>query len=96
MFSLLRVLFAVAYLGGTFIHLYNGARQPQVYRAFGDTALVPGFRRVWSGLFMPAAGRGRDFLINRLPNLLLAGVELPLLGMELRSLCGGGREVSET
>jgi len=95
MFSLLRVLFAVAYLGGTFIHLYNGARQPQVYRAFGDTALVPGFKRVWSGLFMPAAGRGRDFLINRLPNLLLAAVQLPLLGMELRTL-GGCREVSET
>ena len=47
-----RVLVAVWYLLGWILHVYLGLANPEIYRAFGETALLPGFDLIWQGFVM--------------------------------------------
>ncbi len=51
--NLVRALVAIWYLLGWVLHIYLGLFNPGAYQAFGTTALIPGFDRVWAGLIMP-------------------------------------------
>ncbi len=62
-----RVFVGLWYLLGWMVHVYLGVFNPEVYRAFGETALIPGYGAVWQGLVMPHI---------TLFALLLAGFEL--------------------
>ncbi|MGB2964970.1 MAG: hypothetical protein WBB69_13395 [Anaerolineales bacterium] len=48
-----RALVAVWYLLGWILHLYLGIVNPEVYRSFSDTALIPGFEIFWDSFVMP-------------------------------------------
>jgi hypothetical protein len=48
-----RRLFAVGYLVGSMVHVRFAVTNNHVYEAFGKTALIPGFRELWSSVVMP-------------------------------------------
>ena len=65
--DLARIFFAMWYLFGWLSHVYLGLRRPQLYRRFGETALIPQFGGLWRSQVMPRI---------RLLALLLAAFEL--------------------
>lgn len=126
-----RGLFAVGYLVGSMVHVRFAVTNNHVYEAFGKTALIPGFRELWSSVVMPnitffalllavfemttgililsrgkylriglaasvlfnlflvqlghaspQAGWKADVVVNRLPNLLFAFLQLPLFWVD--------------
>jgi hypothetical protein len=62
-----RTFFALWYLLGWVSHVYLALWSPETYRPFGDTALLPQFRRLWRRVIMPHI---------RIFALLLAAFEL--------------------
>ena len=52
----LRGLVAFFYLVGTLLHFYLGLTNPEIYRAFGQTSLLPGFAAFWENWVMPRMG----------------------------------------
>jgi hypothetical protein len=49
-----RGFFAVGYLVGSMVHVrFAVTNNHHVYEAFGKTALIPGFRELWSSVVMP-------------------------------------------
>jgi hypothetical protein len=48
-----RALVAVWYLLGWILHLYLGIVNPEIYRPFSSTALIPGFEIFWDSFVMP-------------------------------------------
>lgn len=48
-----RLFFALWYLGGSVFHFILGTRTPEGYRPFGQTALIPQSREIWSKYMMP-------------------------------------------
>ena len=69
----LRGAVAVFYLLGWTFHVYFGLFNPEVYAAFGRTALIPGYNQFWQTVVMP-----RITLLA----LLLAGFEI-VVGLAL-------------
>ncbi len=123
-----RFFVAPWYLLGWAVHVYFAVTNPQLYRGFGSTILIPVVRSLWQTLIMPnivffllilaifellvgflLIGKGKqvklglgmsiffnlflvqlglssqagdwisDFLMNRLPNLVLVAIQVPLL-----------------
>lgn len=52
----LRGLVAFFYLVGALLHFYLGLTNPEIYRAFGQTSLLPGFSTFWESVVMPRIG----------------------------------------
>jgi len=128
--NILRTFIALWYLLGWTVHVYISviSPQPQLYQAFGTTALIPFLKDLWQNIVIPNSmlfgplcavfqltvgilmiGKGRrvqvalaasllfnlfllqlglalpadtwvsDFLANRLPVLIFAAVQVPLL-----------------
>jgi hypothetical protein len=50
--NLLRALVAVWYLLGWILHVYLAIFNPEMYRSFADSALLPGFGDFWVGFVM--------------------------------------------
>ncbi|MFZ0427977.1 MAG: hypothetical protein WAO20_07655 [Acidobacteriota bacterium] len=48
-----RILVAPWYLLGWLSHVYLALAMPEIYRGFGNTALIPGFRELWRTVVMP-------------------------------------------
>jgi hypothetical protein len=67
MSNIARTFFALWYLLGWISHVYLALWSPETYRPFGETALLPQFRRLWQRVIMPHV---------RLFALLLAVFEL--------------------
>jgi hypothetical protein len=124
------------YLVGWILHVCLGLLAPEVYQAFGSTAVLPGFGDLWGrvvmphislfalllagfeltvallllsggrrfrvgvalsiafnvflvqlGLGYPAGGLADGFVVNRLPNLVMVAIQVPLLfGPEARPM----------
>ena len=123
----IRLLIVPVYLLGWLSHVYLGLNSPEVYRAFGQTALIPAFSSFWYDVVMPRMaafalalaafelvvgvlliGKGKwvkiglalsitfnlflvqlglaypapdgrsDFLVNRLPSLVVIALQIPL------------------
>lgn len=51
--NILRTFIALWYLLGWISHVYLALNNPQLYSAFGSTALVPGYEEFWQGFIMP-------------------------------------------
>ena len=51
-----RVVFAVAFLGGALVHLYFGLFLPHIYAPFADTVLWPWLAELWRGFVMANIG----------------------------------------
>jgi hypothetical protein len=51
--NVIRLFIALWYLLGWVSHVYLGLNNPEIYRAFGQTALIPAFTRFWYGVMMP-------------------------------------------
>ncbi len=51
--NLLRGLVAVWYLLGWILHVYLAIFNPEIYRSFAGSALLPGFADFWAGFVMP-------------------------------------------
>ncbi len=49
-----RAFIALWYLLGWVSHVYLGLFSPGMYRAFGDTALIPGYTAFWRSVMMPS------------------------------------------
>lgn len=54
--AVVRVVFAVAFLGGALVHLYFGRFSPHSYAPFADTALWPWLAELWRGFVMSNIG----------------------------------------
>jgi len=54
--AVVRVVFAVAFLGGALIHIYFGLFSPHSYAPFADTALWPWLAELWWGFVMANIG----------------------------------------
>ena len=125
--NVIRLLIAPLYLLGWLSHVYLGLNNPEIYRPFGQTALIPAFTSFWNSVVMPQItalalllaafeivvgilliSKGKwvkiglvlsiafnlflvqlglsypapdglsDFLVNRLPNLVLIVLQIPL------------------
>jgi hypothetical protein len=48
-----RAFFALGYLVGSMVHVRFAVTNNHVYEAFGKTALIPGFQKLWSSVVMP-------------------------------------------
>ncbi len=48
-----RTFVALWYLLGWLSHVYLAIFAPETYRVFGNTALIPGFAKLWQTLVMP-------------------------------------------
>ena len=48
-----RAFFGVGYLVGSIVHVRFAIANNPIYEAFGKTALIPGFRDLWSSVVMP-------------------------------------------
>jgi len=48
-----RAFFALGYLVGSMVHVRFAVTNNHVYEAFGKTALIPGFQKLWSSVAMP-------------------------------------------
>jgi hypothetical protein len=53
--TVIRTLFGIVFVGGSFVHLYGGLSSPNSYAAFGDTAWPP-LDLLWAGFVMPNIG----------------------------------------
>lgn len=53
--TVIRTLFGIIFVGGSFVHLYGGLSSPHSYAAFGDTAWPP-LDLLWAGFVMPNIG----------------------------------------
>ena len=53
--TVIRTLFGVVFVAGSFLHLYWGLSSPQSYAAFGDTAWPP-LDLLWAEFVMPNIG----------------------------------------
>ncbi|WP_125107055.1 MULTISPECIES: DoxX family membrane protein [Gulosibacter] len=53
---IVRVLFAVIFIGGGIAHFVLGRTQPDSYAAFADTALFPWLTSFWHSSVMPNIG----------------------------------------
>ena len=51
--DIVRLLVAPWYLLGWLSHVYLGLYDPEIYRTFGQTALIPVFADFWYGVVMP-------------------------------------------
>ena len=51
--EVIRLLIAPWYLLGWVIHVYLGLFNPEIYRSFGKTSLIPMFAQFWDGVVMP-------------------------------------------
>jgi hypothetical protein len=51
--TVVRVFVSMWYLLGWMSHVYLGIFRPEIYRAFGATALIPGYDRFWQEVVMP-------------------------------------------
>ncbi len=51
--NLVRLLIVPWYLVGWVLHVYLGLINPEIYRPFGQTALIPGFTPFWNTVLMP-------------------------------------------
>ena len=51
--DIIRLLIAPLYLLGWLSHVYLGLNNPEIYRPFGQTALIPAFTSFWYGVVMP-------------------------------------------
>ena len=49
----IRVIFALTFVGGGIAHLYFGRATPDGYRAFADTALIPWLASLWRSFVVP-------------------------------------------
>ena len=54
--AVVRVVFAVAFLGGALVHLYFGLFSPHSYAPFADTVLWPWLAELWRGFVMANIG----------------------------------------
>jgi len=54
--SIVRIVFAVIFIGGGISHFVLGRLYPNSYATFGRTALIPGLRDLWSSWVMPNIG----------------------------------------
>ncbi|MBI4900807.1 MAG: hypothetical protein HY829_10055 [Actinobacteria bacterium] len=50
--TVIRTLFGIVFVGGSFVHLYGGLSSPHSYAAFGDTAWPP-LDLLWANFVMP-------------------------------------------
>lgn len=48
-----RALFGAVFIAGSFVHVMTVLSRPELYAAFGNTALIPFVRELWSRLVMP-------------------------------------------
>jgi len=53
--TVIRTLLGIVFVGGSFVHLYQGLSSPNSYAAFGDTAWPP-LDLLWAGFVMPNIG----------------------------------------
>ena len=51
--NFIRGFVAIWYLLGWISHVYLGIANPQIYAAFGKTALIPGYAELWQNFVMP-------------------------------------------
>ena len=51
--DIIRLLIATWYLLGWVSHVYLGLNNPEIYRPFGQTALIPAFTSFWYNVVMP-------------------------------------------
>lgn len=51
--DIIRLLIAPWYLLGWMSHVYLGLNNPEIYRPFGQTALIPAFTGFWYNNMMP-------------------------------------------
>ena len=54
--TVVRVVFAVAFLSGALVHLYFGLFSPHSYAPFADTVLWPWLAELWRGFVMASIG----------------------------------------
>ena len=54
--AVVRMVFAVAFLGGALVHLYFGLFLPHSYAPFADTVLWPWLAELWRGFVMANIG----------------------------------------
>ena len=54
--AVVRMVFAVAFLGGALVHLYFGLFSPHSYAPFADTVLWPWLAELWRGFVMANIG----------------------------------------
>ncbi|WP_167149233.1 hypothetical protein [Actinomyces sp. ZJ308] len=54
--TVVRVVFAIAFLSGALVHLYIGRFSPHSYAVFADTALLPWLAELWRGFVMTNIG----------------------------------------
>lgn len=54
--AVVRMVFAVAFLGGALVHLYFGLFSPHSYAPFADTVLWPWLAELWRGFIMANIG----------------------------------------
>ena len=54
--AVVRMVFAVAFLGGALVHLYFGLFSPHSYAPFADTAPWPWLAELWRGFLMVNIG----------------------------------------
>jgi hypothetical protein len=51
--NVIRLVIALFYLLGWLSHVYLGLNNPEIYRLFGQTALIPTFTGFWDRIVMP-------------------------------------------
>lgn len=51
--TIIRIFVSLWFLLGWISHVYLGLTNPEMYRAFGKTALLPGYRTLWQNVVMP-------------------------------------------
>lgn len=54
--AVVRVVFAVVFLGGALVHVYFGLFSPHSYRSYADTALWSWLAELWRGFVMANIG----------------------------------------
>ena len=54
--AVVRVVFAVAFLGGALVHLYFGFFVPRIYAPFADTVLWSRLAELWRCFVMASIG----------------------------------------
>jgi hypothetical protein len=54
--NIVRIGIGFIFLAGAAVNAYLGLTQPQIYRSFADTALIPLYRDLWQSLVVPNLG----------------------------------------
>lgn len=79
--AIIRILFAVIFIGGGISHLVLGRTSPEGYAAYARTAAIPALERLWSTFVMPNIG-GLTLLLGAFE--IAIGVGLALGGHRAR------------